>query len=86
VRSFYDSNGDGIGDLQGVIDKLDYINDGNPQTDDDLGCTQIWLMPICPSPTYHKYDVTDYCDVDPEYGTVEDYKKLNGITDEKTTD
>ncbi|WP_408071475.1 alpha-amylase family glycosyl hydrolase [Butyrivibrio sp. JL13D10] len=76
VRSFYDSNGDGIGDLQGVIDKLDYINDGNPQTDDDLGCTQIWLMPICPSPTYHKYDVTDYCDVDPEYGTVEDYKKL----------
>ncbi|WP_026665721.1 alpha-amylase family glycosyl hydrolase [Butyrivibrio sp. FC2001] len=76
VYSFYDSDGDGIGDLQGVIDKLDYINDGDPNTNDDLGCNQIWLMPICPSTTYHKYDVTDYCNVDPEYGTLDDYKKL----------
>ncbi len=76
VYSFYDSDGDGIGDLQGVIEKLDYINDGDDTTDTDLGCNQIWLMPICPSTTYHKYDVTDYCDVDPEYGTVDDYKML----------
>ena len=76
VYSFYDSDGDGIGDLQGVIDKLDYINDGDDATDTDLGCNEIWLMPVCPSPTYHKYDVTDYCDIDPQYGTMDDYKKL----------
>lgn len=76
VGSFYDSNGDGMGDLQGVIDKLDYINDGNAETDTDLGCNGIWLMPISPSPSYHKYDVTDYCDVDKAYGTTEDFKKL----------
>ncbi len=76
VGSFYDSNGDGMGDLQGVIDKLDYINDGNPETDTDLGCNGIWLMPISPSPSYHKYDVTDYCAVDKAYGTTEDFKKL----------
>ena len=50
VRSFYDSDGDGIGDLQGVIEKLDYLNDGDPNTTDDLGVTGIWLMPIFPSP------------------------------------
>lgn len=76
VYSFYDSNGDGIGDLQGVIDKLDYINDGDDTTDSDLGCDEIWLMPISPSPTYHKYDVTDYMDIDPQYGTLEDFDNL----------
>ncbi len=76
VYSFYDSDGNGIGDLKGVTEKLDYINDGDDKTDTDLGCNQIWLMPICPSPTYHKYDVTDYCNVDPEYGTIDDYKEL----------
>lgn len=76
VYSFYDSNGDGIGDLRGLIDKLDYINDGDDDTDTDLGCNGIWLMPIMPSTTYHKYDVTDYCDIDPEYGTLEDFKTL----------
>ncbi|WP_051656603.1 alpha-amylase family glycosyl hydrolase [Butyrivibrio sp. AE3004] len=76
VYSFYDSDGDGIGDLKGVTKKLDYINDGDDKTTDDLGCNQIWLMPICPSTTYHKYDVTDYCNVDPEYGTIDDYKEL----------
>ncbi|WP_044913614.1 alpha-amylase family glycosyl hydrolase [Butyrivibrio sp. WCE2006] len=76
VYSFYDSDGDGIGDLNGVTEKLDYINDGDPSTTDDLGCNEIWLMPICPSTTYHKYDVTDYLNVDPEYGTLDDYKKL----------
>lgn len=65
VYSFYDSNGDGIGDLKGLTERLDYINDGDPSTDTDLGCTGIWLMPIMPSPSYHKYDVTDYMDIDP---------------------
>ena len=76
VYSFYDSDGDGVGDLNGVTKKLDYINDGDDATDEDLGCNEIWLMPICPSPTYHKYDVTDYMDIDPEYGTLEDFDKL----------
>lgn len=76
VYSFYDSDGDGIGDLRGLIAKLDYINDGNPATDTDLGCTGIWLMPVNPSTTYHKYDVTDYYDIDPEYGTLDDFKEL----------
>ncbi len=76
VYSFYDSNGDGIGDLQGVIDKLDYINDGDDTTDSDLGCDEIWLMPISPSPTYHKYDVTDYMDIDSQYGTLKDFDNL----------
>ena len=49
VRSFYDSNGDGIGDLNGVIEKLDYLNDGNPATTTDLGITGIWLRPINPA-------------------------------------
>lgn len=76
VRSFYDSNGDGIGDLGGVIEKLDYLNDGDPGTDTDLGVGGIWLMPINPSPSYHGYDVTDYYGINPEYGTVEDFKRL----------
>ena len=76
VYSFYDSDGDGIGDLKGVTEKLDYINDGDSTTDTDLGCNGIWLMPIMPSTTYHKYDVTDYEDIDPEYGTLDDFKTL----------
>ncbi len=76
VGSFADGNGDGKGDLRGVINKLDYLNDGDDNTHDDLGVTGIWLMPICPSPTYHKYDVTDYYAVDPEYGTMADFEEL----------
>jgi alpha-amylase len=68
VRSFCDSNGDGIGDLNGIISKLDYLA--------DLGIEAIWLTPIHPSPSYHKYDVTDYYDIEPEYGTMDDFKKL----------
>ena len=68
VYSFCDSDGDGIGDLNGVCSKLDYIK--------DLGFDQIWLMPVCPSPTYHKYDVTDYMAIDPAYGTMEDFEAL----------
>lgn len=68
VYSYYDSDGDGIGDINGVIEKLDYIK--------DLGFNGIWLMPIMPSPTYHKYDTTDYCDIDSQYGTLDDFKNL----------
>ena len=76
VYSFFDSNGDGIGDLQGLISKLDYINDGDDTTDTDLGCNGIWLMPVNPSPTYHKYDVMDYYEIDDSYGTLDDFKQL----------
>jgi len=76
VRSFYDSDGDGIGDFNGITAKLDYLNDGDPTTTSDLGVTGLWLMPIHPSPSYHGYDVTDYYDVNPEYGTLDDFKNL----------
>lgn len=76
VRSFYDSDGDGIGDFQGIIEKLDYLNDGNPDTDQDLGITGIWLMPMMTSPSYHGYDVTNYYATEPDYGTMEDFEQL----------
>ena len=68
VYSFYDSDGDCIGDLQGVIEKLDYI--------EYMGFNGIWFMPIMPSPSYHKYDVTDYYAIDEAYGTMEDFEVL----------
>ena len=68
VRSFHDSDGDGVGDLQGVIQRLPYLA--------DLGISGIWLMPIHPSPSYHGYDVTDYRDVNPDYGTLDDVREL----------
>lgn len=68
VYSFCDSDGDGIGDLQGVISKLDYLQ--------ELGINGIWLMPIHPSTTYHKYNVSDYYAIDPDYGTMEDFETL----------
>lgn len=76
VRSFYDSDGDGVGDLNGLIQKLDYINDGDPSTLRDLGARCIWLMPVAASPSYHGYDVTNYYHVNPEYGTNDDFKRL----------
>lgn len=76
VRSFYDSDGDGIGDLQGLIGKLDYLNDGDPTTDSDLGVTGIWLMPVTESPSYHGYDVVDYREIERDYGTNEDFNQL----------
>ncbi len=75
VYSFCDSNGDGIGDLKGVEEKLDYIS--------DLGFNGIWLMPIMPSTTYHKYDVTDYMDIDSEYGSMDDFDSLISACHEK---
>jgi len=76
VRSFYDSNGDGVGDLKGLVQKLDYINDGNPASSRSLGASCIWLMPVAASPSYHGYDVSDYYRVEPAYGTNEDFKQL----------
>lgn len=76
VYSFYDSDGDGIGDLQGVIQKLDYLNDGDESTDTDLGINGIWLMPIMQSTTYHKYDTMDYMSIDSQYGKMEDFEEL----------
>ncbi|MEM1327506.1 MAG: alpha-amylase family glycosyl hydrolase [Bacteroidota bacterium] len=76
VRSFYDSDGDGIGDFNGIIEKLDYLNDGDPNTTDDLGVTGIWLMPIHESPSYHGYDVIDYRSINPDYGTMEDFQRF----------
>jgi len=66
VRSFYDSNGDGIGDLRGLTQKLDYIS--------GLGADCVWLMPVAESPSYHGYDVTDYDKIEPDYGTNDDFK------------
>lgn len=69
VRSFRDSDGDGAGDLAGLIEKLDYLNDGDAATNADLGIDAVWLMPVHPSPSYHGYDVTDYDGVNARYGT-----------------
>ncbi|MGE5497956.1 MAG: alpha-amylase family glycosyl hydrolase [Syntrophothermus sp.] len=68
VRSFYDSDGNGTGDFKGITQKLDYLK--------DLGISGIWLMPINPSPSYHGYDVTNYREVNPAYGTMNDFKQL----------
>jgi alpha-amylase len=68
VRSFCDSNGDGIGDLNGITSKLDYLA--------DLGIEAIWLTPINPAPSYHKYDPVDHFGIEPEFGTMEDFKRL----------
>jgi len=76
VRSFFDSDGDGIGDLRGVTEKLDYINGGNAGTDRDLGARCIWLMPVNEASSYHGYDATDYYRVEPDYGTNDDFKRL----------
>jgi alpha-amylase len=76
VRSFQDSDGDGIGDLRGLIDRLDHINDGDPATRTDLGATCIWLMPVAESPSYHGYDVVDFYRVERDYGTAEDFRRL----------
>ena len=68
VRAWYDTDGDGIGDLDGVTAKLDYLK--------ALGIDGIWLMPINPSPSYHGYDVTDYRAINPQYGTLADFRRL----------
>ena len=69
-RSFMDSNGDGVGDLPGITQRLDYLSD-------TLGVDAIWLSPIYPSPMHDfGYDVADYCDIHPMFGTLEDFDRL----------
>ncbi|HLA45316.1 MAG TPA: alpha-amylase family glycosyl hydrolase, partial [Aggregatilineales bacterium] len=73
-RSFKDSSGDGIGDLQGIIDKLDYLNDGTP---DSTGIDAIWISPIYPSPMADfGYDVSDYKNIHPMFGDLETFDRL----------
>lgn len=76
VGSFADSDGDGIGDLRGIIERFDYLNDGDPDSGLSLGVEGIWLSPIFESPSYHKYDVSDYYTIDPAFGTMEDLYEL----------
>jgi len=68
VRAFADSNGDGVGDLNGITAKLDYLK--------SLGVSGLWLMPINPTPSYHGYDITDYYGINPQYGTAADFQHL----------
>jgi alpha-glucosidase len=73
-RSFADSNGDGIGDLPGILAHLDHLNDGTPRS---LGVDAIWLSPIYPSPDFDfGYDVSDYIGIDPKFGTLADFERL----------
>lgn len=83
VGSFSDSNGDGIGDLQGIINRIDYLNDGDISAGNDLGIQGIWLSPIFSSPTYHKYDAIDYYQIDSEFGTEEELKRLIDLCHER---
>ncbi|MGB5596611.1 MAG: alpha-amylase family glycosyl hydrolase, partial [Crocosphaera sp.] len=75
--TFADSNGDGIGDLQGIIEKLDYLNDGNADSETSLGIDAIWLSPINQSPMVDNgYDISDYYDISDTFGTLEDFDIL----------
>ena len=69
VRTFCDSNGDGVGDFRGLTSKLDYLR--------DLGISAIWLLPFYPSPLRDGgYDIAEYCGINPQYGTLEDFQRL----------
>ena len=83
VRSFADSDGDGIGDLRGLTRRLDYLNDGDPATQNDLGVTGLWLMPIAESPSYHGYDVVDYRTIETDYGSAADFEALVAAAHER---
>ncbi len=76
VRAFFDKNNDGVGDFAGLIEKLDYLQ--------DLGITCLWLLPFFPSPQRDDgYDISDYRDVHPSYGTLDDFKRLVGAAHER---
>ncbi len=83
VGSFSDSNGDGIGDLRGIIKRMDYLNDGDPASGKSLGVEGLWLTPVFSSPSYHKYDVADYYSIDPDFGTMEDLQELIALCHER---
>ena len=68
-KSFQDTDGDGVGDLRGIIQRLDYLQ--------ELGIDAIWLCPVCASPQVDNgYDISDYCAIDPMFGTMEDMEEL----------
>ena len=89
VRSFADTpadtapSGREAGDLKGIREKLDYLNDGDPKTDRDLEVGILWLMPIFPSTSYHGYDVTDFRAVNPDYGTMQDLDDLINLAHQR---
>ena len=83
VGSFSDSDGDGIGDLQGIINRMDYLNDGDDNSGISLGVEGLWLSPIFKSGSYHKYDVNDYYTIDPKFGTEEDLRELVELCHER---
>lgn len=83
VGSFSDSDGDGTGDLRGIINRMDYLNDGDDNSGVSLGVEGIWLSPIFVSPSYHKYDTDDYYQVDPQFGTEQDLKDLIQLCHER---
>ena len=83
VGSFSDSNGDGIGDLRGLINRFDYLNDGDDNSGKSLGVEGIWLNPIFLSPSYHKYDTMDYYAIDHRFGTEADLRELIQLCHER---
>ncbi len=83
VGSFSDSDGDGIGDLRGLIERFDYLNDGDPDSGKSLGVEGIWLNPIFLSPSYHKYDTMDYYAIDHRFGTEADLRELIQLCHER---
>ena len=76
VGTFADANGDGYGDIRGIIDNFDYLNDGDINSGNDLGVQGIWLSPIFTSPSYHKYDAKDYYKLDWRFGEEKDLVEL----------
>ena len=76
-RTFADWDGDGSGDLQGIIQRLDYLNDGDLDSEESIHIDAIWLSPINKSPMYDNgYDVSDYCEIDPVFGNFSDFENL----------
>ena len=83
VGSFSDSNGDTFGDLRGIINRMDYLNDGDINNGNDLGVQGIWLSPIFSSPSYHKYDAKDYYKIDWRFGDMKDLEELADLCEER---
>ena len=83
VRSFADSDGDGKGDIRGIIETFDYLNDGDITSGNDLGVQAIWLTPVFYGSSGHKYDAIDFYSIDPEFGTIDDLKELADLCEER---
>ena len=83
VGSFSDGNGDRVGDLRGIINRMDYLNDGDITAGNDLGVQGLWLSPIFSSPSYHKYDCMDYYKIATQFGTEADLVELLNLCHER---